>query len=146
MTQPSPSDVADVVRRLGDPVVGAEQRPERRAGVAELDGHPDLLLDRQAQAAELGGQGVAVQAHLLGLRDQLGRDLVGGVDAGLGGHHLAPDEVPQHIEQLIELGRGHHEPSVGPVPSRCPGGSGRNTVRSRLLRPPDSHVMICPRP
>ena len=28
-----------------------------------------------------------------------------------------PDEVPQHIEQFIELGRGHHEPSLGRLTS-----------------------------
>ena len=104
----------------GDPVVRAEQRPERRAGVAELDGHPHLLPDGQAQAAVLGREGVTVQAHLLGLRDQPGRDLVGFVDASFGGHHLAPDEVPQHIKQLIKLRRGHHEPQSRTAPSRCP--------------------------
>ena len=96
----------------GDPVVRAEQRAERGAGVAELDGHPDLLGDRQAEPAVLGGQRVAVQAHLLGLRDQPGRDLIGLVDAGLGRQHLAPDEPAQQAEQLVEVGLVHHAPSV----------------------------------
>ena len=93
----------------GDPVVRAEQRPERGAGVAELDGQPHLLIHRQAEAAVLGGQGVAVQAHLLGLLDQPGGYLVGFVDPGFGGHHLTPDELAHHVEQLVEFRLGHHE-------------------------------------
>src|SRR6266702_2995787 len=34
-------------------------------------------------------------------------------EASRGGHHLAPDEVPQHLDQFVELGRAHHEPSLG---------------------------------
>ena len=114
----------------GDPVVGAEQRPERGAGVAELDGHPDLLGHRQAEPAVLRRQRVAVQAHLLGLGDQPGRDLIGLVDAGLGRQHLTPDEPAQQAEQLVEVGLVHHAPSVtssGPAgkPVRLAGNSQR---------------------
>jgi hypothetical protein len=110
----------------GDPVVRAEQRPERGAGVAELYGEPHLLVHGQAEAAVLGGQGVTVQAHLLGLLDQPGGNLVGLVDAGFGGHHLAPDERAQQVEQLVEFGLGHHErdPNLRGRAAEGPAGSG----------------------
>ncbi len=97
----------DVAR---DPVVGAEQGAQRRRGPAELEDEPALLLDRQAEPAELLRDGEAVQAHLPGLLLHELRHLVGRVDLLLERDDLRAHEGPHGLQDVLELRRVH----VGP--------------------------------
>ena len=88
----------------GDAVVGAEHRPQRQRGVAELHRHLDVLGDVQAEPAPLLRDRVAEEAHLLGLvADVVGHPVVGH-DLQLAGHHGGADEVPRRVEDVPEVG------------------------------------------
>ncbi len=87
----------------GDAVVGAEHRPKRQRGVAQLHRQLDVLGDVEPESAPFLGDGVAEQAHVLGLVPQIIGHPVGGQDFLLARDDDGADELPRLREDLLEV-------------------------------------------
>jgi hypothetical protein len=109
LPQPAPAGKPSSARRselrhnlAGDNVVRAEQRPERRSGVAELDRQPHVLGHRHAEAAELFGQRVAEQPEISRRGAQIVRDRIGLLDLLLARDHPLAHEPTHRSVDLAE--------------------------------------------
>ena len=105
----------------GDPVVRAEERPERQRRVPELQRQLHVLREVQAEPAVLLGDRVAEQAHLRRLRPQVVRHGVGVGDLALPRHDRVPHELPhlRHDRAEVLGGDGHRRSVRSAVASRA---------------------------
>ena len=86
---------AEVDQHLSrDAVVGAEHRPQREGGVAELHRELDVLPQVQPETAPFRGYRVPEQAHLRRGGPQVVGDAVRGHDLVLPRHDVVTDEAP----------------------------------------------------
>ncbi len=87
----------------GDSVVGAEHRPQRQRGVAQLHRQLDVLFEVEAKAAPLLGDRVSEQTHLLGLIAKIVGHPILVEDLLLARDHGGANEVPGLGQDLLEI-------------------------------------------
>src|ERR1700742_32823 len=106
----------------GDAVVGAEHRPERQRGIAQLHRQLDILSDVEPEPTPLLRDGVAEQPHVLGQFPKVVRHPVGRQNLVLAWDDGTAYELPGLGEDLLEVvvvdDRVRHEsalPSSGAI-------------------------------
>ncbi len=87
----------------GDAVVRAEHRPQRQRGVAQFHCQLDVLDKVEAKAAPLLRNGVAEQAHRLGLLAQITGYPIVGQDLLLARDHRGADKLTGRLEDRLEV-------------------------------------------
>jgi len=135
----------------GDAVVGTEHRAQRQRRVAQFHCQLDILAEVQAEAAPLLGNGVAEQAHLLGLLAKVVGHPILVQDFLFTGYHGGADEMTGLREDLLKIlvrdfrgvGSGHRQTLLSGLvwqplrPHRgrgtAPASRGRSLVPGRIL-------------
>src|SRR6202161_4838849 len=116
---------SSVPNPTGDSVCGAEHRPERQRGIAQLHRQLDILGDVEPESTPLLRDGIAEQPHVLGLVAKIVWHPVGRQNLLLTRDDGGTDELPGLGEDLLEVvvvdDRVRHEsalPSSGAIAGR----------------------------